>query len=112
PNGPTRSGSTRSAQVNRDSSSPGSVARSTAATGERSPSTQVAGTPRASESIRSSSREATAETVIRLAFVYLFILFALRVIGRREFSELTAFDLVTLLPIPEIVSQAILREDF
>ena len=49
------------------------------------------------------------ETVIRVAFVYVFVLLALRVVGKREFGQLTPFDLVTLLLIPDLVTQALLR---
>ena len=52
------------------------------------------------------------ETVARVAFVYLFLMVALRVMGKREFGELAPFDLVVLLLIPEIFSQALAREDF
>jgi uncharacterized membrane protein YcaP (DUF421 family) len=52
------------------------------------------------------------ETVIRVTIFYLIILIGLRVMGKREFSQLTPLELVTLLLIPEIVSQSILREDF
>lgn len=52
------------------------------------------------------------ETVLRVAFVYLFVMAALRVMGKREFGELAPFDLVVLLLIPELFSQALVREDF
>lgn len=52
------------------------------------------------------------ETVIRIAVIYLFIMVSLRILGKREFSELTPFELVTLLLIPEIVSQSLVREDY
>lgn len=52
------------------------------------------------------------ETVLRVAVIYLFILIGLRALGKREFSQLSPFDLVTLLLIPEIVSQALVTEDF
>lgn len=52
------------------------------------------------------------ETVIRVALIYLFVLFSLRVMGKREFSQLSPLELVTLLLIPELASQALLREDF
>lgn len=51
------------------------------------------------------------ETVLRVAFVYVFVLFGLRVMGKREFSQLSPLELVTLLLIPDILSQGILRED-
>lgn len=52
------------------------------------------------------------ETVLRITIVYLFLLAGLRVLGKRELSELAPFELVTLLLIPEIMSQAMIREDF
>lgn len=52
------------------------------------------------------------ETVVRVAILYLFILVGLRLLGKREFGEMAPFDLVVLLLIPEIASQALLREDF
>jgi uncharacterized membrane protein YcaP (DUF421 family) len=52
------------------------------------------------------------ETVIRVLFVYVFLLVGLRIMGKREFSQLSPLELVTLLLIPELVSQGILREDF
>ena len=52
------------------------------------------------------------ETVARVLFVYLFLMVALRLLGKREFGEMAPFDLVVLLLLPEIFAQAILREDF
>lgn len=52
------------------------------------------------------------ETVLRVTFAYFFILLLLRILGKRELAQLTPFELVMLLLIPEIASQAILREDF
>jgi uncharacterized membrane protein YcaP (DUF421 family) len=52
------------------------------------------------------------ETVLRVAVIYLFIMIGLRALGKRDFSQISPFDLVTLLLIPEIVQQAIVREDF
>lgn len=52
------------------------------------------------------------ETVVRVVLIYVFILVGLRLLGKREFSQLSALDLVTLLLVPEIVSQAITRDDF
>ena len=52
------------------------------------------------------------ETVIRVAIVYVFLMAALRFLGKREFGQLSPFDLVVLLMIPELVSQALVREDF
>ncbi len=52
------------------------------------------------------------EMVVRVAVIYIFIVFGLRVLGKREFSQLSPLELVTLLIIPEIVSQGLAREDF
>lgn len=52
------------------------------------------------------------ETVIRVVIFYLFVLFGLRVMGKREFSQLSPLELVTLLLIPELGSQSLVREDF
>ena len=52
------------------------------------------------------------ETVLRVVLIYLFILFSLRVMGKREFSQLSPLELVTLLLIPELAAQALVREDF
>lgn len=52
------------------------------------------------------------ETVLRIATIYFVILIALRALGKRSFSQLSPFDLVTLLLIPEIVQQSMMREDF
>lgn len=52
------------------------------------------------------------ETVIRVGLIYLFLMVALRVLGKREFSQLAPFELITLLMIPELVAQALVGEDF
>jgi uncharacterized membrane protein YcaP (DUF421 family) len=52
------------------------------------------------------------ETVLRVAITYAFILVALRLLGKREFGQLSPLELVSLLLIPEIVAQSIVREDF
>jgi uncharacterized membrane protein YcaP (DUF421 family) len=52
------------------------------------------------------------EPVIRVTIIYLVILFGLRVLGKREFGQLSPMELVSLLLIPELVSQAVTREDF
>lgn len=51
------------------------------------------------------------ETLVRVAVIYLFIIFGLRVMGKREFSQLSTVELVTLMLIPEIVSEALTGED-
>lgn len=52
------------------------------------------------------------ETVTRVVIIYLFIILGLRVLGKREFGQLSPLELVTLLLIPEIVAQGLVREDF
>lgn len=52
------------------------------------------------------------ETVIRVAVIYLVSLVGLRLVGKREFSQLSPLELVTLLLIPELVSQSLVREDY
>jgi uncharacterized membrane protein YcaP (DUF421 family) len=52
------------------------------------------------------------ETVIRVIVIYVFILVGLRLLGKREFSQLSPLELITLLLVPELVSQALIREDF
>jgi uncharacterized membrane protein YcaP (DUF421 family) len=52
------------------------------------------------------------ETVVRVAVIYLVIIAGLRVLGKREFGQLSPLELVTLLLIPEIVAQALVGEDF
>lgn len=52
------------------------------------------------------------ETVIRVVLIYLVILIGLRILGKREFGQLSPLELITLLLIPEIASQALLRNDF
>lgn len=51
-------------------------------------------------------------TVIRVVVYYLFIVAALRVLGKREFGQLSPLEMVLLLLIPELISQSVLGEDF
>lgn len=52
------------------------------------------------------------ETMLRVAVVYGFVIFGLRVVGKRTFGRLTPVDLVVLMLIPEFFQQSIAREDF
>lgn len=52
------------------------------------------------------------DTVIRVAVIYVFVLASLRVMGKREFGQLAPIELVALLLIPEIVSQALIGDDY
>jgi len=51
------------------------------------------------------------ETVIRITVIYLAVLFGMRVIGKREFSQLAPHEFVVLLMIPEIVSSSLNQND-
>lgn len=51
------------------------------------------------------------ELVVRITVIYLAIVVGLRVVGKREFGQLSPLELVTLLLIPEIVSPAATRND-
>ena len=52
------------------------------------------------------------ETVIRVAYVYILLMVVLRIMGKRELGRLSPFELVLLMLIPELFSQALVREDF
>ena len=52
------------------------------------------------------------DTVARVVITYLFVLVALRLMGKREFGELSPVELVMLMLIPDIVAPGITREDF
>jgi uncharacterized membrane protein YcaP (DUF421 family) len=51
------------------------------------------------------------DVVVRVAIIYLFLFAAMRVMGKREFSQLAPMELVSLLLIPEIVSSALVGGD-
>lgn len=52
------------------------------------------------------------EIVVRVALIYLFLMVGFRIMGKREFGQLTPFELVTLLLIPEVVSKALTGPDY
>lgn len=51
------------------------------------------------------------EIVIRTSAVYFFILFGLRVAGKREMGQMTVFDLVVILVIANAVQNAMVGSD-
>ena len=51
-------------------------------------------------------------TVIRVVIVYVIVLVGLRLLGKREFGELSPAELVMLMLIPDIVAPAITGDDF
>lgn len=52
------------------------------------------------------------ESVLRVAFVYFLLMVTLRLLGKRELGRMSPFELVLLMLIPELFSQALVREDF
>ena len=52
------------------------------------------------------------ETVWRVAFVYALMWACFRVVGKRELTQMTPFELVTLLFIPQLFSRALTRQDY
>jgi uncharacterized membrane protein YcaP (DUF421 family) len=52
-----------------------------------------------------------AEKVLRSATVYSFLLVAFRLCGKRQLGQLTAFDLVVLLLISNVVQNAVIGND-
>ncbi|MFY9233775.1 MAG: YetF domain-containing protein [Fimbriimonadaceae bacterium] len=51
------------------------------------------------------------DTVLRIGIIYLFVLFGMRIIGKREFGQLSPHEFVVLLMIPEIVSTTLNQND-
>lgn len=51
------------------------------------------------------------ESIWRVTFVYAFLMVAFRLSGKREIGQMSPFELVTLLLIPEIFSSALNRSD-
>ncbi len=52
------------------------------------------------------------ETVVRVVFVYVFVWACFRVLGKRELTQMSPFELVTLLFIPQLFSRALTRQDY
>ena len=52
------------------------------------------------------------ETVLRVAVIYAVVLVSLRVMGKREFGQMTPVELVCLMLIPDLITQAALGEDY
>lgn len=51
------------------------------------------------------------ERVLRAVLVYAFLLIAIRLFGRRELGQLTAFDLIVLLTLSNILQNAMIGND-
>jgi uncharacterized membrane protein YcaP (DUF421 family) len=52
------------------------------------------------------------DTILRVVVVYVFLFAVLRLLGKREFGQLSPLEFVCLLLIPEMVQQALVRDDF
>lgn len=51
------------------------------------------------------------DVVIRATIVFFILWILLRVLGRRELSELTPFDLVVLIVLGDLIQQGVTQED-
>ncbi|MEX1100904.1 MAG: hypothetical protein WD739_11770 [Actinomycetota bacterium] len=51
------------------------------------------------------------EVVIRALVVYVFLILVMRALGKRELTGMTAFDLVLLIVMGDLVQQGITQED-
>lgn len=51
------------------------------------------------------------EIVVRTVVIFFFVLLLTRAMGRKELSELTAFELILLVTIGDLVQQGVTQED-
>jgi uncharacterized membrane protein YcaP (DUF421 family) len=52
------------------------------------------------------------DIVLRAIVLYVFIVFVMRVIGRRELSSMTPFDLILLIVLGDAVQQGLTQDDY
>src|SRR5438034_89209 len=52
------------------------------------------------------------DVVARAAFAYVFILFLMRVVGRRELSSMEPSDLVLLVVIGDLIQNGVTQSDY
>jgi uncharacterized membrane protein YcaP (DUF421 family) len=52
------------------------------------------------------------DIALRAVFLYAFVIFLLRVMGRRELSSLTAVDLVLLIVLGDAIQQGLTQDDY
>jgi uncharacterized membrane protein YcaP (DUF421 family) len=52
------------------------------------------------------------DIVLRAIFLYAFVVFVMRVIGRRELSSMTPFDLVLLIILGDAIQQGLTQDDY
>ena len=51
------------------------------------------------------------EIILRATAIYLFVYLVIRVMGKRELGEMSAFELILLVMIGDLVQQAVTQED-
>src|SRR5215210_4278251 len=52
------------------------------------------------------------DIVLRAVVLYVFIVFVMRVIGRRELSSMTPFDLILLIVLGDAIQQGLTQDDY
>jgi uncharacterized membrane protein YcaP (DUF421 family) len=52
------------------------------------------------------------DIALRAVFLYAFVVFLMRVIGRRELSSLSAIDLVMLIVLGDAIQQGLTQDDY
>jgi len=52
------------------------------------------------------------DVLIRSLVIFGFLWLALRISGKREVAQLNAFDMILLITVGDLVSQAVLQEDY
>src|SRR4051795_1745745 len=51
------------------------------------------------------------ETVLRAAIIYLFLFFVMRVVGKKELSGMSPFELVLLVIMGDLIQQGVTQQD-
>jgi len=52
------------------------------------------------------------DIVLRAVFLYAFVVFVMRVMGRRELSSMTPFDLILLIIVGDAIQQGLTQDDY
>jgi len=52
------------------------------------------------------------DIVVRAVFLYIFVVFVMRVVGRRELSSMTPFDLILLIVVGDALQQGLTQDDY
>lgn len=52
------------------------------------------------------------DTVLRAAIVFLVLWLVIRLTGKREIAQLSAFDLILLVTMGDLIGQTVLQEDY